>query len=150
MLFYEKARGISKLSGSRYKCVGSYPGQLNSSVNWGKFLKLVVIWPPSAQNGDNRPYLPIVMKVKVDTRTLLRKKYRLVCSAMSDSLRPCQAPLSKEYSWQNTGPDCHFLLQGIFPTQVPKLCLPHAITGRWILCHCATSEAQVRTVCGMA
>ena len=29
----------------------------------------------------------------------------------------CQAPLSKEFSGKNTGVGCHFLLQGIFPTQ---------------------------------
>ena len=29
----------------------------------------------------------------------------------------CQAPLSLEFSKQNTGVDCHALLQGIFPTQ---------------------------------
>ena len=30
---------------------------------------------------------------------------------------PRQAPLSMGFSRQNTGVDCHFLLQGIFPTQ---------------------------------
>ena len=29
----------------------------------------------------------------------------------------CQAPLSMEFSGQNTGVGCHFLLQSIFPTQ---------------------------------
>ena len=29
----------------------------------------------------------------------------------------CQAPLSLEFSRQNTGVGCHLLLQGIFPTQ---------------------------------
>ena len=34
-----------------------------------------------------------------------------------------QAPLSMEYSRQETGVDCHFLLQGIFPTQGLNPCL---------------------------
>ena len=29
----------------------------------------------------------------------------------------CQAPLSWDYPGKNTGVGCHFLLQGIFPTQ---------------------------------
>ena len=29
----------------------------------------------------------------------------------------CWAPVSMEFSGKNTGVDCHFLLQGIFPTQ---------------------------------
>ena len=29
----------------------------------------------------------------------------------------CQAPVSMEFPGKNTGADCHFLLQGIFPTQ---------------------------------
>ena len=34
-----------------------------------------------------------------------------------------QAPLSMGFSGKNTGGDCHFLLQGIFPTQGSLLCL---------------------------
>ena len=30
----------------------------------------------------------------------------------------CQAPLSWDFSGKNIGMGCHFLLQGIFPTQV--------------------------------
>ena len=33
---------------------------------------------------------------------------------------------------------CHFLLQGIVPTQGSN---PHLLRGRWILYHCATGEA---------
>ena len=36
-----------------------------------------------------------------------------------------QAPLSMGFSRQNTGVDCHFLLQGTFPTQGSNLGLPH-------------------------
>ena len=42
-------------------------------------------------------------------------------SVVSDSLQPhelaCQVPLSMGFVRQNTGAGCHFLLQGIFPTQ---------------------------------
>ena len=43
-----------------------------------------------------------------------------------------QAPLSMEFSRQNTGVDCHFLLQGIFPTQGSNPGLLHC---RQTLCH---------------
>ena len=36
-----------------------------------------------------------------------------------------QAPESMGFSRQNTGVDCHFLLQGTFPTQGSNLGLPH-------------------------
>ena len=45
----------------------------------------------------------------------------LSCPAVSDSLRlhrhSHQAPLSVEFTREDTGVGCHFLLQGIFPTQ---------------------------------
>ena len=51
------------------------------------------------------------------------------CSVMSDSLQPhglyCQAPLSMGFSSKNTGVGCHFLLQGIFPTQESNPGLPY-------------------------
>ena len=37
----------------------------------------------------------------------------------------CQAPLSTEFSNQNTGKGCHFLLQAIFPAQGSNPSLPH-------------------------
>ena len=37
----------------------------------------------------------------------------------------CQAPLSWNFPGKNTGMDCHFTLQGIFPTQGLNLCLLH-------------------------
>ena len=37
----------------------------------------------------------------------------------------CQAPLSWASPGKNTGVGCHFLLQGIFPTQGLNLCLRH-------------------------
>ena len=46
-----------------------------------------------------------------------------------------QAPLSMEFS--RVG--CHFLLQGIFPTQELNA---HLLLGRWIFYHWATWEAQ--------
>ena len=39
---------------------------------------------------------------------------------------------------KNTRVDCHFLLQGIFSTQRPNLCL---LLGRWLLYHGAILEA---------
>ena len=44
--------------------------------------------------------------------------YVCVCSVMSDSLGPYGLqPLPGNSPGKNTGVGCHFLLQGIFPTQ---------------------------------
>ena len=60
--------------------------------------------------------------------------YRITCVCFSLShiqlfMTPwtiaCQAPLSMEFSRQDTGVGCHFLLQGIFPTQGSNLGLLH-------------------------
>ena len=56
----------------------------------------------------------------------------------------CQAPLCPwDFPGKNTGVSCHFLLQGIFPTQGLKLHLPHLLYFGWILYHWATGEAHV-------
>ena len=39
----------------------------------------------------------------------------------------CQVPLPMEFSRQETGVGCHFLLQGIFPTQGSKPCHLHLL-----------------------
>ena len=44
----------------------------------------------------------------------------------------CQAPLFMDSPGKNTGMGCHFLLQGIFPSQGSNPCL---LLGRWILYH---------------
>ena len=44
-----------------------------------------------------------------------------------------QAPLSMGFLRQNTGLSCHFLLQGISPTQGSSLRLPSLLHCRWIL-----------------
>ena len=65
-------------------------------------------------------------------------------SVASDSLQPHGlSPARLLCPWnflgKNTGVGCHFLLQGIFPTQESNLSLLHY----WrILYHCATSKAQ--------
>ena len=51
----------------------------------------------------------------------------------------CQAPLSWGSPGKNTGVGCHFLLQGIFPTQGLSPRLPHC---RWVLS--SLNPAQIR------
>ena len=55
---------------------------------------------------------------------------RSVTSVVSDSLRPNELQPTRLFGpWEspgkNTGVGCHFLLQGIFPTQGSNLCLLH-------------------------
>ena len=47
----------------------------------------------------------------------------------------CQAPLSMGFSGKNTRVGCHFLLQGIFPTQGSNLHLLHWQAGSLPLSH---------------
>ena len=61
--------------------------------------------------------------------------FLLACSVMSGSLQPHALwPTRLFYPWdfpgKNTGVDCHFLLQGIFPTQGSNL---HLLCCRWVL-----------------
>ena len=57
------------------------------------------------------------------------QEYVHACLVVSDSLQPHQGPLSMGFPRQEpTGVGCHFLLQGIFPTQGSNPCLlnlPH-------------------------
>ena len=55
----------------------------------------------------------------------------------------CQASLPMEFSRQNTGVGCHFLLQGNLLIQGlnPSLCI--SCIGSWILHHCAAWEWQL-------
>ena len=64
-----------------------------------------------------------------------------ICSVMSDSfVTPRTVAFQDICPWdflgKNTGVSCHFLLQGIFPTQGLKPWLLHC---RWILYHWATN-----------
>ena len=64
---------------------------------------------------------------------------RVQCSVVSDSVTPqtvsCQAPLSMGFPSKNTGISCHFLLQGIFPTQGSNLSFLHWQADYLPLCH---------------
>ena len=50
------------------------------------------------------------------------------CSVMSDSCDPMDwSPVHGIFPGKNTGVGCHFLLQGIFLTQILNLCLLHLL-----------------------
>ena len=55
----------------------------------------------------------------------------------------CQVPLSWNFPGKNNGLGCHFLLQGIFPTQGSNLCPLSLLHCRCTLYHWATREAWV-------
>ena len=61
-------------------------------------------------------------------------------AVMSDSLRPCRLQPARllcpqDFPGKNTGKDYHALLQGIFQTQGPNLCLLVSCIGRQVLYH---------------
>ena len=65
----------------------------------------------------------------------------------------CQAPLSVGFSRQDTGVGCHFLLQGIFPTQESNLHLLHCRQILYLLSYEGSPWYQgsfQRTGCGEA
>ena len=66
------------------------------------------------------------LKVKL----LVTESYPILCESMDYPVR--QGPLSRDTLGKNTGVVCHFLLQGIFPTQGLSPGLPHS---RQILYH---------------
>ena len=58
------------------------------------------------------------------------RTHTLSCSVVSDSVTPRTSPPGSSvrgiFQARNTGADCHFLLQGIFPTQGLNEPLPPA------------------------
>ena len=73
--------------------------------------------------------------------------YLSMCSVMSDSLwsMDYSLPGSSVYGSflrKNAGVGCHFLLQGIFPTQGSNLRLLRLLLCRWIL-HCWAMEEAI-------
>ena len=68
------------------------------------------------------------------------KKVSVHCSVLSDCLRPHRLwPARLRCPWdspgKNTGVGCHFLLQGLFPTQVSNPSLPHCRQTLYCLSH---------------
>ena len=65
-----------------------------------------------------------------------------ICSVMSYSVTPwtvdCQIP-AWNFSGKNTRVGCHFLFQGIFPTQGSNPCLLHWLVDWLPLCHLGTT-----------
>ena len=81
---------------------------------------------PGGHAGACPPDLPAVLYTRIPSYT----KRKWSCSVMSDSLRPHGLePARLLYPWnflgKGTGVDCHFLLQGIFPTQGSNPGLPN-------------------------
>ena len=85
------------------------------------------------------------MPKNVRTTTQLHSSHTLVkwsCSVVSNSLRPRGLyPIRLLHPWdfpgRSAGVDCHFLLQGIFPTQGSNPGLPHC---RQMLYHLSHSK----------
>ena len=67
----------------------------------------------------------------------------LSTSLQSYGLQPTRFVCPRNFSGKNTGVDCHFLLQGIFPTQGsnPHLCV--SCSGRQIHYHCTTLKVPL-------
>ena len=64
-------------------------------------------------------------------------------SLQSDGLQPSRLLSPWNFPDKNTGEGCHFLLQGVFPTQRSTLISWVSCIGRLVLSHCATWEALI-------
>ena len=67
-------------------------------------------------------------------------KWKWSCSVVSDSLRPYGLQPTRllhpwDFTGKSAGVDCHFLLQGIFPTQESNPGLPHCKQTLYRLSH---------------
>ena len=74
------------------------------------------------------------------TEQILYDRIYCFCLVMSDSFAvpwtvACQVPLSRGFTSKINGEGCHFLLQGIFPTQGSNLHLLHWQVGSLPLSH---------------
>ena len=72
-------------------------------------------------------YLKKQEKSQINNLTLHLSEVKWSCSVMSNSLRPHGSSLLHPWDFpgKSTGVGCHFLLQGIFPTQGLNPGLPH-------------------------
>ena len=91
-------------------------------------------------NSMKRSKMTIQREVEGSKYTKIKSVCLLSHSVMSNSLQPCELEPTRllcpwDYPGKNTGVGCHFLLQGIFPTQELN---SHLQFGRQILYHCTT------------
>ena len=87
---------------------------------------------------EQRWKIPSFKNYQIESSNILKKIIQHACSVMSDSLQshglqPARLLCSWDSSAENTGVGCHFLLQGIFPTQGSNPCL-------WCLLHWQTNS----------
>ena len=85
---------------------------------------------------NNRAFRNSSYTLNLKTGELVRMCVCVSCSVMSDSLRPHELqPARLLCPWnspgKNTGVDCRFPLQGIFPTQGSNLGLLHRRQCKW-------------------
>ena len=86
----------------------------------------------------------VILRKRVNTQ----KEVVHACSAVSNSFRPCGlSPIRLLHQWnfsgKNTGMGCHFLLQGILPTQGSSPCLMCPLHWQADSLQCTTWEAPV-------
>ena len=111
-------------------------------------LKNVIIYRGKTKQIQHAWYLailpsihPFILSVYLSTHPSITLR---ACSVVSDSLPPQGLQPTRllqpwDFPGKNTGVNCCFLLQGVFPTQ-GLTCIPCAsCVGRQILHHCATS-----------
>ena len=138
----------------RGNSLATFPLQQGSNRQhlWPEAWDLTSFWAPNMMQGRPRVTTKPVLRA-IPGRTaltvresLLRCLWRNLTPFLSDGgsvtkLHPTRNPMDccppgysvhGDFPGKNTGVGCHFLLQGIFPTQRLNLCLLHC---RWIPYH---------------
>ena len=80
---------------------------------------------------------------------LLKKKMATHSSILAVKIHGQRSLMSYSpwgFPGKNTGVSCHFLLQGIFPTQGSNTCLPSLLHCRWIFYPLSHGGSHCRTV----
>ena len=85
------------------------------------------------------PYSVFISTVSFLSLCVCVQSHLTFCDTMDWSL---PGSWTWDYPGKNNGASCHFLLQGIYPTQGSNLCLLWLLHYRRILYHQATGEAQ--------
>ena len=102
-----------------------------------------MLCPPNPRLYILKSWLPVWLYL--ETGPLRKCVWVLRRPVVSDSLWPpwtvaSQTPLFMGLSWQEYRVGCHFLLQGIFPTQGSNPCFPCLLNWGQILYHWSTWE----------
>ena len=130
----EEGKGKLRKRKQKFRIKDPGSGARMTATTWMSLQKCMVT--TSGANLRSRTLLPSCM---------CAQSLSHVHSIWPHGLEPARLLCPWNFPGKNTGVGCHFLLQGIFPTQGSNLCLFVSCVGWQILYHCATWEDALQT-----